>query len=293
MEEWYYAVSGNREGPVSQEQLLELSRSGSILGDTLVWKDGMPEWTRFDQCDFSGEMARCAVTGEVHPKADLLPYGDKWVLPQHKDHFVQGLQEGAAPLHEGIAMEWQGFQYKDPTKREKIAKGGILFSSISMFLWVVGCAIYGGYLGATDQMDKFDEGQIVILGLLIIMPTFLVGNICYVMWIHTVVKNAHIIERRELDQTPGWAVAFHFIPIALLFKPYIAVKQVWNASQRQNLQTGSKLLGWWWGSWLGYSLLTNWIPAIGFPSGAAACVLGWIFITRISRWQRELGGFTS
>jgi hypothetical protein len=38
-----------------------------------------------------------------------------------------------------------------------------------------------GYLGATDQMDQFTEGQIVILGLLIIMPTFLAGNICYVL----------------------------------------------------------------------------------------------------------------
>ncbi len=107
------------------------------------------------------------------------------------------------------------------------------------------------------------------------------------------VKNAHVIERRELDQTPGWAVALHFIPIALLFKPYIAVKQVRNTSQRQNLQTCSKLLGRWWGSWLGYSFLINLLPAIGFTLGAAACVLGWIFITRISQRQRELGGFTS
>lgn len=86
-------------------------------------------------------------------------------------------------------------------------------------------------------------------------------------WIHTVVKNAHVIERRELDQTPGWAVALHFIPIALLFKPYIAVKQVRNTSQRQNLQTCSKLLGRWWGSWLGYSFLINLLPAIGFTLG--------------------------
>lgn len=33
----------------------------------------MAEWTRFDHCDFSGDMARCAVTGEVHPETDLLP----------------------------------------------------------------------------------------------------------------------------------------------------------------------------------------------------------------------------
>jgi hypothetical protein len=109
------------------------------------------------------------------------PNGDKWVLPQHKDQFVQGLQEGAAPLHEGITMEWQGLQYTDPTKRKKSAKGGILFSTISIFWWIVRCAIYGGYLGATVQMDQFNEGQIVILGSLIIMPTFLAGNIYYVL----------------------------------------------------------------------------------------------------------------
>ena len=107
-------------------------------------------------------------------------------------------------------------------------------------------------------------------------------------WNHTVVKNAHVIERRELDQTPGWAVALHFIPIALLFKPYNAVKH-FAASEPANLRQAARPMV---GIVAGLPFLINLLSAIGFTLGAAACVLGWIFITRISQRQRELGGFT-
>lgn len=289
MAEWYYAVSGSREGPVSAEQISELSRAGTIRGDSLVWREGMAEWIRFDQSEFGSEdTAKCAVTGEIHPTEKMLPYGDQWVLPQHKEQFIQGLKEGPQAGGGNFSLEWNDYEFIDPTKREKIAKGGIVFVVSAFVLWVTGCAVYGGYLGATDQMEAFDEEMVSILGILILLPVFLVGNILYLLWVYRVVKNAHVIARRELDQTPGWAVGFHFIPIAVLFKPYVAIKQVWNVSQGLDLKTGSTLLGWWWACWLIYSILGNMIPLFGVPVGGVACVLAWIFISRISQWQREL-----
>ena len=38
--EWYYAVSGQQAGPVSEAQLQELQRAGTINTSTLVWRDG-------------------------------------------------------------------------------------------------------------------------------------------------------------------------------------------------------------------------------------------------------------
>jgi hypothetical protein len=42
--EWFCALRGRTEGPLSAERLLELRRRGNLSDATLVWCDGMPEW---------------------------------------------------------------------------------------------------------------------------------------------------------------------------------------------------------------------------------------------------------
>ena len=42
--EWYYAIDGDRRGPVSSSELKQLAATGAITPDDLVWRDGMPEW---------------------------------------------------------------------------------------------------------------------------------------------------------------------------------------------------------------------------------------------------------
>lgn len=41
---WYFAREGSQEGPVSDEQMQEMVRDGSLRPDHLVWREGMPEW---------------------------------------------------------------------------------------------------------------------------------------------------------------------------------------------------------------------------------------------------------
>ena len=41
---WFYAKDGNREGPVSLEDLRGLIRQGSLPLTTVVWSKGMREW---------------------------------------------------------------------------------------------------------------------------------------------------------------------------------------------------------------------------------------------------------
>ena len=44
-DEWYYALGGERLGPVSMEQLQELASSGQLQASDLVWQEGMADWT--------------------------------------------------------------------------------------------------------------------------------------------------------------------------------------------------------------------------------------------------------
>ena len=41
---WYYAINGQQWGPIAEDTLLELLRSGKLSPDTLVWKQGMTDW---------------------------------------------------------------------------------------------------------------------------------------------------------------------------------------------------------------------------------------------------------
>ena len=41
---WYYADAGRQVGPVEEGALDDLVRSGVVRDDTLVWRDGMPNW---------------------------------------------------------------------------------------------------------------------------------------------------------------------------------------------------------------------------------------------------------
>ena len=49
MAEWYYGRKGQHSGPVTQEQLQTLLRSGRLKRTDLVWHDGLPEWAAVDQ----------------------------------------------------------------------------------------------------------------------------------------------------------------------------------------------------------------------------------------------------
>jgi uncharacterized membrane protein len=45
MQTWYYSANGERQGPVSYEELKSLARSGRLNPDTdLAWTEGMSEW---------------------------------------------------------------------------------------------------------------------------------------------------------------------------------------------------------------------------------------------------------
>jgi hypothetical protein len=49
--EWYYSNNGQQAGPVSEEQLAELFRNGTVKPSVLVWNETMTEWTPIGKVD--------------------------------------------------------------------------------------------------------------------------------------------------------------------------------------------------------------------------------------------------
>ena len=45
--QWYYAIDGERRGPVAQAELEKLVTDGVVKADTLVWQQGMADWQAY------------------------------------------------------------------------------------------------------------------------------------------------------------------------------------------------------------------------------------------------------
>jgi uncharacterized RDD family membrane protein YckC len=124
---WYYAENEQRAGPVNEEQFAEFVRTGRIQPETLVWREGMDNWTPLREAqnqapsaaapsvvsrattDFSGEPAEavCAECGKLFPMAETLRYGNVRICANCKPVFMQKLAEGA-PIQTG-EMKYAGF----------------------------------------------------------------------------------------------------------------------------------------------------------------------------------------
>ena len=73
------------------------------------------------------------------------------------------------------------------------------------------------YLGVTGLLAVIT--QLASLG----------GGVLFLVWLHQASKNAHSF-RQGLAITPGWSVAWWFIPVASMWKPYQALAEIWRAS---------------------------------------------------------------
>jgi hypothetical protein len=112
---WYYVENGQQAGPVEETQFPELMQSGRLLGDTLVWHEGMAAWQPFSAVcppqyatpgtapllgtsPAEGEAtdAVCAECNNMFRKADMIRHKDVYICANCKPIFMQKLGEGIA-----------------------------------------------------------------------------------------------------------------------------------------------------------------------------------------------------
>lgn len=87
---------------------------------------------------------------------------------------------------------------------------------------------------------------------------FVISGILILKWIYRANFNAYQLNASEMKFSPGWSIGWYFIPIANLWKPYQAMKEIWQTSknpQDWKNQGVSSLLPWWWFFWIVSSML--------------------------------------
>lgn len=99
---WYYSSGNEKVGPVELSEISSLISSGTITNDTLLWKDGMPDWKPFRELRVSPELfedsdyAICAESGNLTLKENMVRFGSAYVAAEYKDTYMQKIQEGVA-----------------------------------------------------------------------------------------------------------------------------------------------------------------------------------------------------
>jgi hypothetical protein len=100
----------------------------------------------------------------------------------------------------------------------------------------------------------------------------LVASIIVVtMWIYRAHANLRAAGIDGLEFSPGWAVGWYFIPIANLFKPFQAMRELWNTTHGQSdgyTQPTDSRLTTWWGTWIAGNILSNIGTRLGSYGGS-------------------------
>jgi hypothetical protein len=224
----YIVEPGGQQTPYSEEQALALASQGRISSQALYWKEGMPEW---------------------RPAAEFF--------------HLQGTGLGS-PAVIPTRVQAQGFA-KDPTR---------LTGFLKVMLWIsAGFALAGAVFTAislatgsaakapddTFHLKDAAEALIAVLRLLV----FILTGITFLRWIHRANYNSRSFGAQGMQFTPAWSVGWYFIPIANLWKPYRAMKEIWQASQNPeswSTQAIAPVVSNWWSLWLA----TNFLGQLSF-----------------------------
>lgn len=102
------------------------------------------------------------------------------------------------------------------------------------------------------------SGGFAIAGL--VQLAGLIFSVIFVaMWTFRAMKNLHLAGARQVSMSPGWAVGWHFIPFANLWKPFEGMLQIWRGSMAEagRPEKVPAHVGWWWATWIASNFLAN------------------------------------
>jgi len=100
--QWHYSKDGKSVGPIDEAQWAELIRTGQVTNETLVWREGMPEWLPLRETTKTPApplvASTCSMCNKPFSKNDMIQLHGAWVCASCKPLFVQSLKEGLPPM---------------------------------------------------------------------------------------------------------------------------------------------------------------------------------------------------
>ena len=110
-----------------------------------------------------------------------------------------------------------------------------------------------------ENPDPSSLEQLYLVALLVSSLLAIITVIIFAMWIYRAAANVIAANITGFDFTPGWAVGWYFVPFANLVQPFLAMRQIWNASHfgGSDVDRGDPILTLWWTAWLTSNITAN------------------------------------
>jgi hypothetical protein len=102
----------------------------------------------------------------------------------------------------------------------------------------------------------------------------LVTGLVWVIWQHRAQANLRALGASDVKYSPGWAVGWWFVPFANFVMPYNTMTELWKASGPHQgtawrMQPTTRLLPFWWGTWLLAAVISRAAAAIATDATGA------------------------
>jgi hypothetical protein len=133
-------------------------------------------------------------------------------------------------------------------------------AALSVFgLTLASLALHVSQVAFGDRLKNLkDLVPLMLVGLagLGVLAMLVASAVFVCIWIHRASRNLKGLGRVGMRNTPGGCVASFFIPIANLWLPLQAMKEIWQASDPTAEQgswfaaKSTPLVGLWWGAWI-------------------------------------------
>jgi hypothetical protein len=129
-------------------------------------------------------------------------------------------------------------------------------------------------LMARGRLQAFAE----IIELLVLVTACVTS--CF--WIHRAACNSRALGAKGIEDTPGWAVGWFFVPFANLVKPFLAISQIFLSSIAPSNWQGKPappFLYVWWVTWLlGHFYSIAVLVSMASPKSIDDVVMKYLFL---------------
>ena len=103
-------------------------------------------------------------------------------------------------------------------------------------------------VAAANDLRQWYVGRLMLLGLI-------ATAILFLRWTYLTNRNTELLTTAKRQHSPGWAVGWYFIPVVSFWKPYLARKETFRASNpafTDNWQQTPvpQLVSLWWLTWV-------------------------------------------
>jgi hypothetical protein len=209
-------------------------------------------------------------------ESESLRFGEVCICAQCKPAYLRGLEHGDAPTR-------PAFRDLTPLTRwlRWLLIAGVVMSATFAATEVV--ELFRLHReGTPPDYEDFSREDLAYIGLgLVGLILWVATTVVFLCWNYFAAVNVRALGAKHLRFSPGWCIGWHFIPIANLWKPYQAMREVWQASTSPAAWSEAPvpaLLPRWWAWWvLDYVLIiTSILLSVTANITSQYILAGWV-----------------